>query len=73
MILWSWLSEGSTDIWLLQKDEMEKTEEPGSGRSWPPSYSPLPGQANKTQSSLTQILQHNGNINMVRMFKCCLV
>ena len=48
---------------------MDKSEESVSPRAggWASSYSPLPGQnsAAKPHTTLTQILQQNGNINLV--------
>ena len=54
---------------------MEKSEEVSGGRPgvWSGSFSPLSGSANNNKSqassasSLTQILQQNGNINLVSL------
>ena len=67
------LSLSLLTVFSLQKAEMEKSEEVRGG-GWGGSFSPLSGSGNNNKSlaspatSLTQILQQNGNINLVSLY-----
>ena len=67
------LSLSLLTVFSLQKAEMEKSEGVRGG-GWGGSFSPLSGSGNNNKSlaspatSLTQILQQNGNINLVSLY-----